>query len=87
LFSFRTFDLAFAPGAWAVLTETGFEEESKTMADGEGSGNTGVVAIVVIFLIVVIAAFFAWRGGMFGGGSKKTEVDVNVTAPSAPATK
>ena len=55
------------------------------MADGEGSSNTGVVAIVVIFLIVVIAAFFAWRGGMFGG--KKTEVDVNVSAPSAPASK
>ena len=55
------------------------------MADGEGSSNTGVVAIVVIFLIVVIAAFFAWRGGMFGG--KSTKVDVNVTAPSAPATK
>jgi hypothetical protein len=49
------------------------------MADGEGSSNTGVVAIVVIFLIVVIAAFFAWRGGMFGG--KSTKVDINVSAP------
>ena len=55
------------------------------MADGEGSSNTGVVAIVVIFLIVVIAAFFAWRGGMFGG--KSTKVDINVSAPAAPATK
>ena len=55
------------------------------MADGEGSSNTGVVAIVVIFLIVVIAALFAWRSGVFGGGgTKKTEIDVNV---SAPATK
>jgi ABC-type cobalt transport system substrate-binding protein len=57
------------------------------MAEGEGSSNTGVVAIVVIFLIVVIAAVFAWRGGMFGGSGKKTEIDVNVSAPSAPATK
>ena len=55
------------------------------MADSESSGNTGVVAILVIFLIVVIAAFFAWRGGMFGG--KSTKIDVNVEAPSAPATK
>ncbi|HKG15491.1 MAG TPA: hypothetical protein VKB12_19375 [Pyrinomonadaceae bacterium] len=54
------------------------------MADSESSSNTGVVAILVIFLIVVIAAFFAWRGGMFGG-SKKTEVDINVSAPSAPS--
>ena len=51
------------------------------MAEGEGSSNTGVVAILVIFLIVVIAAFFAWRGGMFGG-SKKTEIDVNVQSPA-----
>ncbi len=51
------------------------------MADN-GSGNTGVVAIVVIFLIVIIVAIFAWRGGMFGGGTKKTEIDVNVQAPA-----
>ena len=56
------------------------------MADSESSSNTGVVAILVIFLIVVIAALFAWRGGLFGGSSK-TQVDVNVSAPSAPATK
>lgn len=59
------------------------QEDSKTMADSESASNTGVVAILVIFLIVVIAAFFAWRGGMFGG--KKTEVDINVSAPSAPS--
>jgi hypothetical protein len=52
------------------------------MADGEGSSNTGVVAIVVIFLIVVIAALVAFNKGMFSGGSKKTEVDINVTAPA-----
>lgn len=53
------------------------------MADngnGGGSSNTGVVAILVIFLIVLVALFFAWRGGVFGGG--KTEVDINVPAPS-----
>jgi hypothetical protein len=55
------------------------------MADSESSSNTGVVAILVIFLIVVIAALFAWRGGLLGGGTKK--VDINVSAPSAPASK
>jgi ABC-type transporter Mla subunit MlaD len=56
------------------------------MADGESSGNTGVVAILVIFLIVVVLAVLAWQGGIFGGG-KTTKIDVNVDAPSAPATK
>jgi uncharacterized membrane protein len=48
--------------------------------NGGGGGSTGVIAFLVIFLIVVVLAVLAWRGGLFGG--KKTEVDVNVTAPS-----
>ncbi|MCA1594105.1 MAG: hypothetical protein LC754_15925 [Acidobacteria bacterium] len=52
------------------------------MGDGEGSGNTGVIAILVIFIIVVVLGFLAFRGGMFGG--KSTKVDVNVGG-SAPA--
>jgi uncharacterized membrane protein len=53
------------------------------MADnGDGGGSTGVVAVLVIFLIVIVVAVLAWRGGLFGG--KKTQVNVNVTTPSAP---
>ena len=36
--------------------------------------------MLVIFIIVIVALFLAYRGGMFG--SKKTNVDLNVTAPS-----
>lgn len=53
------------------------------MAEGEGSGSTGVVAILVIFIIVVVLAFLAFRGGLFGG--KSTNVDVEIKAPSAPS--
>ena len=51
------------------------------MADdnGGGGGSTGVVAVLVIFLVVVILAVLAWRGGWFG--SRKTQVNVNVTVP------
>jgi uncharacterized membrane protein len=52
------------------------------MAEGEGGGNTGIVAILVIFIIVVVLAFLAYRGGMFGGG-KTTKVDVDVSAPAS----
>ncbi|HYX28660.1 MAG TPA: hypothetical protein VE863_08840 [Pyrinomonadaceae bacterium] len=48
------------------------------MAD-EGGGSAGVVAVLVIFLIVIVAAFFAWRGGLFGG--RNTKINVNVTTP------
>jgi hypothetical protein len=48
--------------------------------NGNGGGSsTGVVAVLVIFVIVIVAAFFAYRGGLFGG--KKTQIDINVTTP------
>ena len=50
------------------------------MADNGGGGSAGVVAVLVIFVILIVAAFFAWRGGLFGG--KTNKVDINVTAPS-----
>ena len=52
------------------------------MADN-GSGSTGVVAVLVIFVIIVVAALFVFGGRLFGGGTKK--VDVNISAPSAPS--
>ena len=47
----------------------------------EGGSSTGVVAVLVIFVIVIVLAFFAWRGGLFGGRS--TKINVNVTAPQS----
>ena len=52
------------------------------MAEGEGSSNTGVVAILVIFIIVVVIALFAWQGGLFNRGGGKTDVDIKVNAPA-----
>lgn len=46
----------------------------------EGSGSTGVVAIVAILVIVAVAAFFAWQGGMFGGGDS-ADLSVGIEAP------
>jgi hypothetical protein len=53
----------------------------KKMADN-GSGSTGVVAVLVIFVIIVVAALFVFGGRWFGG---KKEIDVNISAPSAPS--
>jgi hypothetical protein len=47
--------------------------------NGGGGSSTGVVAVLVIFVIVIVLAFFAYKGGLFGG--KKTQVDINVTTP------
>lgn len=44
-----------------------------------GSGSTGVVAILVIFVIIVVAALFIFGGRIFSGDKK---VDVNISAPS-----
>lgn len=52
------------------------------MADNGGSGSTGVVAVLVIFVIIVVAALFVFGGRWF---SQKKEIDVNISAPSAPS--
>ncbi len=44
-----------------------------------GSGSTGVVAILVIFVIIVVAALFVFGGRIFSGDKK---IAVNVSAPS-----
>lgn len=48
------------------------------MADGEGGGSAGVVAVLVIFVIVVVGALFIFGGRLFGGNKK---VDVNISTP------
>lgn len=52
------------------------------MADN-GSGSTGVVAVLVIFVIIVVAALFVF-GGRWFGGNKKVDVDINVPSTSNP---
>ena len=52
------------------------------MADGESSSSsTGIVAIIAIMLMLLIAGFLAFRAGIFGGGSDKKSLDINVNTP------
>jgi uncharacterized membrane protein YvbJ len=51
------------------------------MADGDGGGSAGVVAVLVIFVIIVLVLLFMFGGRLFG--SKSTNVDVNVPAPTS----
>ena len=49
------------------------------MADNNGGGSAGVVAVLVIFLVLVAVVLFVFRGRIFqsGGGGTK----VNITTP------
>ncbi|MEP6820453.1 MAG: hypothetical protein ABJA18_13030 [bacterium] len=53
--------------------------------NGDGGGSAGVVAVLVIFVIVILAVALVFRNRLFGGGA--TKVNVNVSAPAAPASK
>jgi len=53
------------------------------MADN-GSGSTGVVAVLVIFVIIVVSALFVFGGRLFGGNKR---VDVNIQTPSSAPSK
>jgi len=54
------------------------------MAESESSGGSaGIVAIFAIVMLILIAGFFAWRMGVFGGGSGHRQLDINVNTPSS----
>jgi len=46
-----------------------------------GSGSTGVVAILAILVIVLVVALFMFGSKLFGGGTKK--IDINVSTPAS----
>jgi uncharacterized membrane protein len=50
--------------------------------EGGGGGSTGVVAVLVIFVIIVLVVLFAFRNRLFGGGTQRIDVDVQVPAPA-----
>ena len=53
------------------------------MADnGDGGGSAGVVAVVAIFVLVILVLLFVFRGRIFSGGTKKVDVNVNISTPS-----
>jgi hypothetical protein len=56
-------------------------EEDWFMAETDSGGSTGVVAVLVIFVIIVLVALFMFGGRLWGGGTKK--VDINVTTPAS----
>lgn len=51
------------------------------MAEGDGGGSTGVVAILAIFVIVVLLALFFLGPKLLWGGRGGANVNINVTAP------
>jgi len=53
------------------------------MADGSGSGATGILGVIIGAVLVIGIGFFFLSGG-FGGGGKS--IDVNIKPPST-ATK
>ena len=53
------------------------------MADSESASNTGVVAILVIFLVAIALLFFAWQGGIFGGGGGDKDINIKVDTPAS----
>ena len=54
------------------------------MAEENGTGSNAVWAIALIIVVAIIAGV-VYYSGVLKTGPKKTEVDINVTAPSAPA--
>lgn len=54
------------------------------MAEENGTGSNAVWAIAFVIIIAIIGAV-VYYSGVLRTRPGKTEVDINVTAPSAPA--
>jgi len=54
------------------------------MTEENGTGSNAVWAIAVIIVVAIIAGVVYYSGVLKTGG-KKTDVDINVTAPAAPS--
>lgn len=54
------------------------------MVEENGTGSNAVWAVALIIIVAIIGGI-VYYSGVLKTGTKKTEVDINVTAPSAPA--
>jgi len=54
------------------------------MADENETGSNAVWAIALVLIVAIIAGL-VYYSGMLKTGLKKTEVDINITAPNVPA--
>ena len=50
---------------------------------GSGAGMGMVLGALVVIVAIIAAVVFMGGGNMFGGGTKK--VDVNISAPQLPS--
>ncbi len=55
------------------------------MSDGNDTGSNMIWAVAMIIIVAIIAGALYYSG--FLGGTKKEKIDINVSAPSAPAAK
>lgn len=55
------------------------------MSEENSTGNNFIWAVTLIIIVSIIAGAMYYSG--FLGGTKKEKIDINVTAPAAPATR
>ena len=55
------------------------------MSEENSTGNNLIWAVTLIIVVALIAGALYYSG--FLGGTKKEKIDINVTAPSAPASR
>lgn len=51
------------------------------MAEENGTGSNAVWAIALVIIVAIIAGL-VYYSGILKPGSKKTEIDINVSAPA-----
>lgn len=55
------------------------------MSEGNSTGSNLIWAVALIIIVAIIAGALYYSG--FLGGTKKEKIDINISAPSAPANR
>ncbi len=53
------------------------------MAEDNSTGSNFIWAVTLIIIVAIIAGALYYSG--FLGGTKKEQIDINISAPSAPS--
>ena len=57
------------------------------MSEDNSTGSNFIWAVALIIIVAIIAGALYYSGFLSGNTNKKEKIDINVSAPAAPAPK
>lgn len=69
-----------------VEREPVVERHTTVVSTGGERGGGGTMVAVLLLVVALIALFYFFGQGLIGGGSDKTDINVDIKTPELPTT-